>query len=190
MTTSDTNLLHRPPKLKSDGSGYDWRELDRFLSKIYNLLGLIYHSKSYNIPDEIKDMQTTALLSTYDSIFNDISPAHEEIFKQIIFEAGNYYKENEFTINELLTSTTDRKTEDGITIASLLATSGENPTFENRIKTLESSSVKDPIVTVNDIEVTNAANGIILRDTQASPHKWRVTVSTLGILTVTDLGVA
>ena len=50
--------------------------------------------------------------------------------------------------------------------------------------------VADPIVTANDVEITNAAKGVILRDTQATPHKWRVTISNAGALVITDLGVA
>lgn len=34
----------------------------------------------------------------------------------------------------------------------------------------------------------NAANGIVLLDTQTPPHYWRVTASNTGVLTTTDLG--
>lgn len=35
-----------------------------------------------------------------------------------------------------------------------------------------------------------STRGIVLKDTQATPHYWRVGVSTLGVLTTTDLGTA
>lgn len=31
--------LKRPPKLKNDGTGYDWRELDRWMRQLHLLLG-------------------------------------------------------------------------------------------------------------------------------------------------------
>ena len=33
-----------------------------------------------------------------------------------------------------------------------------------------------------------ATKGLVLKDTQGTPHYWRVTVSTSGVLTTTDLG--
>ena len=45
-------------------------------------------------------------------------------------------------------------------------------------------------VGADDIERTDATKGYILRDTQGTPHKWRVTVDNTGNLITTDLGVA
>lgn len=42
----------------------------------------------------------------------------------------------------------------------------------------------------NDIVFTNATKGIILKDTQGTPHYWRVTVSNVGALVITDLGTS
>lgn len=42
--------------------------------------------------------------------------------------------------------------------------------------------------TLGTIIIDTAATGIILKDTQATPHYWRVKVSNLGVLTTTDLG--
>lgn len=42
--------------------------------------------------------------------------------------------------------------------------------------------------TTDDLIVDTAAKGLVLKDTQASPHYWRVTVSNVGALVVTDLG--
>ena len=40
----------------------------------------------------------------------------------------------------------------------------------------------------DDIIVDLATKGLVLKDTAGTPHYWRVTISTLGILTTTDLG--
>lgn len=40
----------------------------------------------------------------------------------------------------------------------------------------------------NDIVVDTASHGLVLKDTQGTPHYWRVTVSNAGALVVTDIG--
>lgn len=42
----------------------------------------------------------------------------------------------------------------------------------------------------NDIVFTNSSKGIILKDTQATPHYWRVTIDNTGNLVTTDLGTS
>ena len=42
--------------------------------------------------------------------------------------------------------------------------------------------------TTDDVIIDLATKGLVLKDTQGTPHYWRVTVSTLGALTTTDLG--
>lgn len=42
--------------------------------------------------------------------------------------------------------------------------------------------------TTDDIIVDLATKGLVLKDTQGTPHYWRITVSTTGVLTTTDLG--
>jgi hypothetical protein len=42
--------------------------------------------------------------------------------------------------------------------------------------------------TTDDIIVDLATKGLVLKDTQGTPHYWRVTVETDGSLTTTDLG--
>lgn len=44
------------------------------------------------------------------------------------------------------------------------------------------------IDTVNDVVIDLSTKGLVLKDTQSPAHYWRVTVSTLGALVVTDLG--
>lgn len=41
-----------------------------------------------------------------------------------------------------------------------------------------------------DHTVLDATKGLVLKDTQAIPHYWRVTVSNVGALVVTDLGTS
>ena len=42
--------------------------------------------------------------------------------------------------------------------------------------------------TTDDLIVDDATNGLVLKDTAGTPHYWRVTISTAGVLTTTDLG--
>lgn len=39
-----------------------------------------------------------------------------------------------------------------------------------------------------DFQCNDSAKGLVLKDTQGTPHYWRVSVSTLGVLTTADLG--
>jgi hypothetical protein len=39
LSKETEQALARPPRLKQDGSGYDWREFDRWLQQIQKLLG-------------------------------------------------------------------------------------------------------------------------------------------------------
>jgi len=51
-----------------------------------------------------------------------------------------------------------------------------------------SSRITKGVDTTDDIIVDLATKGLVLKDTQGTPHYWRVTISTLGVLTTTDLG--
>lgn len=42
--------------------------------------------------------------------------------------------------------------------------------------------------TTDDLIVDDAANGLVLKDTQGTPHYWRVTISNVGAIVTTDLG--
>ena len=39
-----------------------------------------------------------------------------------------------------------------------------------------------------DYTVLDASKGLVLKDTQATPHYWRVTISNVGAIVTTDLG--
>ena len=43
-------------------------------------------------------------------------------------------------------------------------------------------------VSTDHLVFDDATKGVVLKDTQATPHYWRVTVSNVGALIVTDLG--
>lgn len=42
--------------------------------------------------------------------------------------------------------------------------------------------------TTDDVIVDTSAKGLVLKDSAGTPHYWRISVSTLGVLTATDLG--
>ena len=44
------------------------------------------------------------------------------------------------------------------------------------------------VIATDDLIVDAATKGLVLKDTAGSPHYWRLSVSTLGVLTTTDLG--
>lgn len=50
------------------------------------------------------------------------------------------------------------------------------------------SRITKGVDTTDDIIVDLATKGLVLKDTAGTPHYWRVTISTLGALTTTDLG--
>lgn len=51
-----------------------------------------------------------------------------------------------------------------------------------------SSRTTKGVDTTDDLIVDVATKGLVLKDTQATPHYWRATVSTTGVLTTADLG--
>ncbi len=53
-----------------------------------------------------------------------------------------------------------------------------------------SSRTTKGVDTTDDVIIDLATKGLVLKDTQGTPHYWRVTVSVLGVLTTADLGVA
>ena len=42
--------------------------------------------------------------------------------------------------------------------------------------------------TTDDLVVDDATQGLVLKDTQGTPHYWRITVDNTGTLVITDLG--
>jgi len=42
--------------------------------------------------------------------------------------------------------------------------------------------------TTDDLIVDLATKGLVLKDTQGTPHYWRITVNNTGVLVISDLG--
>ena len=61
------------------------------------------------------------------------------------------------------------------------------------VQTTASTNVKDSTagaISTEDLIIDLATKGLVLKDTQGTPHYWRLTVTTLGVLVTTDLGTA
>ena len=52
------------------------------------------------------------------------------------------------------------------------------------------SRITKGVITTDDVIVDLATKGLVLKDAAGTPHYWRVTISTLGVLTTTDLGTS
>lgn len=50
------------------------------------------------------------------------------------------------------------------------------------------SRITKGVDTTDDIIIDLATKGLVLKDTAGTPHYWRITVTTAGVLTITDLG--
>jgi hypothetical protein len=50
--------------------------------------------------------------------------------------------------------------------------------------------VAGTIQTSSDVSITTAAKGLVLKDTQTTPHYWRVTINNSGTLITTDIGTS
>ena len=64
--------------------------------------------------------------------------------------------------------------------------SGANPV--NAIMT--GTRLNKGVDTTDDIIIDLATKGLVLKDTQGTPHYWRVTVSNAGALVISDLGTS
>jgi len=51
-----------------------------------------------------------------------------------------------------------------------------------------SSRITKGADTTDDLIIDLATKGLVLKDTQGTPHYWRITISTLGVLVITDVG--
>lgn len=53
-----------------------------------------------------------------------------------------------------------------------------------------SSRITKGADTTDDLVIDLATKGLVLKDTQGTPHYWRVTINTSGVLVTTDLGTS
>jgi hypothetical protein len=51
-----------------------------------------------------------------------------------------------------------------------------------------SSRTSKGVDTTDDLVIDLATKGLVLKDTQGSPHYWRITISNAGAIVITDLG--
>ena len=65
-TVSDVSkqLLPRPPQLLPDGNGYDWREFNRWLQRVYALLGVPQNTQTFNITTPLIGLDAKAEKTT------------------------------------------------------------------------------------------------------------------------------
>ena len=58
-------VLQKPPRLLSVEQGaYDWREFDRWIRRVYDLLAVRADSKSYSVVDELDAIRSMGYLSS------------------------------------------------------------------------------------------------------------------------------
>lgn len=50
------------------------------------------------------------------------------------------------------------------------------------------SRVTKGSITTDDVIINLATKGLVLKDTQGTPHYWRITISNVGALVITDIG--
>lgn len=50
------------------------------------------------------------------------------------------------------------------------------------------SRITKGVDTIDDVIIDLSTKGLVLKDTQTTPHYWRVTIDNSGVLTTTDLG--
>jgi hypothetical protein len=50
------------------------------------------------------------------------------------------------------------------------------------------SRITKGAITTDDLVINLATKGLVLKDTQGTPHYWRITISNVGALVITDLG--
>lgn len=96
-------------------------------------------------------------------------------------------------VNDLLTSITwSIITGTPTTLAGYGITDGQNTSQKNAANGYAglnaSSRTTKGVDTTDDVIIDLATKGLVLKDTAGTPHYWRVTVNTSGVLVVTDLG--
>jgi len=96
-------------------------------------------------------------------------------------------------VNDLLTSITwsiitgTPTTLAGYGITDAQATSEKNAASGYAGLNSASRTTKG-VDTTDDVIIDLATKGLVLKDTQGTPHYWRVTISNVGALVTTDLG--
>ena len=74
------------------------------------------------------------------------------------------------------------------TLPATIQYTGEKDAASGYAGLNSSSRTTKGVDTTDDLIVDLASKGLVLKDTQGTPHYWRVTITTLGALTTADLG--
>lgn len=104
----------------------------------------------------------------------------------------DWYKKVRDAINNTATVAWATITGTPTTLAGYGITDGQNTSGKNAANGYAglnaSSRITKGVDTTDDVIVDLATKGLVLKDTQGTPHYWRVTISTIGALVTTDLG--
>lgn len=121
-----------------------------------------------------------------------IPPGHSfwndwyEKLRLIVNTAGAVWTQIDFSSSNL----TDIVTRSHQVLQSLQGgASGEYNHLDNTDYTaLSGARVTKGTDTTDDLIVDDATKGLVLKDTQGTPHYWRITVDNTGVLVISDLG--
>ena len=76
MNITPTTTLPKPPRLRADGGGYDWREFDRWLQRLFLILGYPNETNSdINLFQGNEDIKS--------SLFADFAVDHQHEIRQL-----------------------------------------------------------------------------------------------------------
>lgn len=87
MNDLSQQVLPKAPRLLPDGTGYDWREFDRWLQRIQTLLGSGGNSKSLNVFTEIADQAALFMSGGNSTSTVPVSNSVDEA--QVIMQGGS-----------------------------------------------------------------------------------------------------
>ena len=98
-----------------------------------------------------------------------------------------------FVVNGLLTSISwDIITDKPTTVAGFGITDAQVTSEKNNANGYAGlnavSRTTRGVDSTDDVIIDSATDGLVLRDTQGTPHYWRVRVNNAGVLVITDLG--
>lgn len=81
---ADDSVLQKPPRLlRTEVGAYDWREFDRWLHRVYNLLAVRSDSDAYSVVGEIESIRTLGYLSSSNSTTDTTDPI------PLVYSVGN-----------------------------------------------------------------------------------------------------
>lgn len=104
----------------------------------------------------------------------------------------DWYKKVRDAINSAASVSWSIVTGTPTTLTGYGITDGQNTSQKNTANGYAglnaSSRTTKGVDTTDDVIIDLATKGLVLKDTQGTPHYWRITISTVGALVITDLG--